>query len=109
VLAAMASPDKSLPRAIRLRELVNQVEAIPLIRDSILKISKLGNILEVFHYYGCGSRENIFCKLSVSRSFEFLPCNKSEAYNVESLPIFEDFISNNPILFDSSFTLFPNP
>jgi hypothetical protein len=107
VLAGMSSPEKSLPRSIRIRELEKQ--PIPLIRDSILKSSKLGDILEVFHYHGCGLRENIFCKLSVSRSFEILPCKNSEAYNAKPLPIFENFISRNPILFDSFFTLFLNP
>jgi hypothetical protein len=109
VLAAMSSPEKSLPRSIRLRELAKQIEAIPFIRDSILKTSKLGDILEVLNWYGCGSPENIFCRLSVSRSFEILPCNKSEAYNAKPLPIFENFKSSSPILFDSSSTLFLNP
>lgn len=117
VLAAMSSPEKSLPRSIRLRELAKQMESIPFIRDSIFKPSKLGDILEVlysgrgFHYEPARLRPNIWCNLSASRSFKILPCKKSEAYNAKPLPIFENFRNRNPkpILFDSSFTLFLNP
>lgn len=115
VLAAMSSPE--IPRSIRLRELAKQMEAIPFIRDSIFKPSKLGDILEVlyrgggFRYEPAGLRPNIWCNLSASRSFKILPCKKSEDYNARPLPIFENFRNGNPqpILFDSSFTLFLNP
>jgi hypothetical protein len=103
----MSSQEKSLRRSIRLRELTNQMKAIPYIRDSIFKPSKLGDILEVFYRYGSPGSMN--CKLSVSLSFEMLPCKESDAYNAKPLPIFQNFISSRPILFDSSFTLFLNP